>query len=88
MARVFEKGTHPVWAAFASMYLLSSIGLVVYWMVGESGPIGWLIDVQRPMFDGWYPKMTALVVFLLLFLPLLAIKIVIERLTGRSLTGR
>ena len=85
MAKVFREGTHPVWAGFASVYLVGAVALTVYWLMTESGPIRWLADWQaRTLFDGsWYPKITSLVVLVGVILPILPVRLVFDAIIRR-----
>jgi hypothetical protein len=85
---VLREGTNPVWGAFMLVFILGALGLDFYWLFTESGPIGWLADVQASIFDGqWFPKITLFVVFLGQIAVLLVAKVVLELITGRSFTS-
>jgi hypothetical protein len=88
MGRVFRAGTNTVWAAVVAVYVLATLGLSFYWLFTESGPIGWLGRWQaRTLFDGsWYPKITTLLFIVVAVFALVAVKLVIERVTGKRLT--
>lgn len=81
MAEMFRKDTHPLWRAFAIVYLLGAAGLDFYWLFTESGPVVFLAEFQAEhLFSGsWYPKVTLLVLLLIELLPLLALKLIVDR---------
>jgi hypothetical protein len=82
---IFREGTNPVWGAFVGVFVLGALGIDFYWLFTESGPIRWLAEVEAPIFGGWYPKLTFLIVLLAELLPVLGLKLAIEALTGRRL---
>jgi hypothetical protein len=83
---VFREGTNPIWAACVGIYILAALGVDFYWLFTESGPIGWLGDVQASIFDGkWYPKLAFMLVLLAEIAPVIVLKLVLERLLGKKL---
>jgi hypothetical protein len=85
---VFREGTNPIWGAFMLTFVLGALGLDFYWLFTESGLIGWLAEVEASVLGGqWLPKITLLIVFLGQIAVLLVLKVIIELITGRSLTG-
>ena len=86
---VLREGTNPIWGAFMLVFVLGALGFDMYWLFTESGPIGWLADVQASMFSGqWFPKITFFLVFLAQIAVLLVVKVVLELITGSSLTSK
>jgi len=84
----FRGGTNPLWAAFALIYFLGAIGMDLYWLFSESGPVRGLAMLQGKILGGhWFPKITFLVLLLAELGPLFLLKLIIERLTGARLTG-
>jgi hypothetical protein len=88
MGKIFREGSNPIWTAFALVYILGAIGYAMYSLFTETGPVMWLGTWQAEnLLDGeWYPKLTTLIVILGLLIPMLVLKVVIEKVTGKRLT--
>ena len=85
---IFRKGTNQLWAAFIGTYVLTAIGMDFYWLFSESGPVHWLAMLQSKMFGHrWFPKLTLLVLLLAEIVPVLLLKLAIERVMGAPLTA-
>ena len=87
-AMIERDRTHPLWLLFFFVWTFGWLGVDLYWLFTESGPIGWLGRWQaRTLFDGsWYPKITTLLFIVVAVFALVAVKLVIERVTGKRLT--
>jgi hypothetical protein len=85
---IFRPGTNRLWAAFVAIYFLTAIGMDFYWLFSESGPIRWLAVLQAKLLGGrWVPKLTFLVLLLVEIVPVVLLKLLIERVTGARLAG-
>lgn len=88
MAEFLREGTNPIWGTIAIVAVLTLLGLDIYWLFSESGPILWLARMQAKIFSGkWYPKLTFIVLLLLEIGALLVIKICVEKVGGIRLTA-
>ncbi len=86
MPEIFREGVNRVWAAFAALYILAALGVDFYWLFTESGPMGWLAEVQASIFDGkWYPQLAFVLVLLAEIAPVLVLKAILERVLGKKL---
>jgi hypothetical protein len=84
--KLARDGANPVWVGLVLVYVLGMIGLDIYWLVTESGPVAYLADLQASILRGvWYPKLTFALLLLAELLPVLIAKVAVEQLTGKKL---
>jgi len=84
---VFREGTNRLWAAFMGIFVLTALGMDVYWLFSETGPVHWLASLQAKLMGGrWFPKLTFLILLLAELLPVIVLKLLIERITGKPLS--
>jgi len=85
---VFREGSNRLWTAFVTIYLLAAIGLDLHWLFTRSGLVGWLAMLQaRVPGNRWYPKFSFMILLLAELVPVILLKLLIERVTGTRLTA-
>ncbi|HVE43109.1 MAG TPA: hypothetical protein VNM14_24755 [Planctomycetota bacterium] len=84
---IFREGTNKLWGAFVGIFVLTALGLDVYWLFSETGPVRWLALLQAKLMGGrWFPKLTFLILLLAELVPVIVLKLLIERITGKPLS--
>ncbi len=64
MSDAMQRSAVPV--VVANIVIFAVVGLDLYWLFTESGPMGWLASLEAQIFRGhWYPKITLLALLLL-----------------------
>jgi hypothetical protein len=78
--------TMTVWRLFATLYALAAVSLCIYWEIKNSGLCGMVRGWQEALLtDSYYPAFDILLSLLMLLLPMIVVKLLIEKITGVKL---
>jgi hypothetical protein len=70
-AQLRARTVAPQWVMI--IVALATGGLAIYLTFEEIAPAAWLIAAQEKLFDGYYPKLTFALTWVLLLLPFLVL---------------
>lgn len=79
---------NTIWKILALIYVLGSLGLIMYWEFNDAGLCMIVREWQLMLLtDSYYPVLDIMLVLLVFLLPLFIVKFIVEKVTGVKIEG-